>query len=117
MAAPVAPAPVAPAYGQPPVPGYPPQFGQPAAPPAYGYPGQTGQPWPDPYGTTLRQPPVQDPYARAVLGGGQQPMRQVPDYGQGPSPATPQNGLAAGAAKAAERHGRTRSQQANGQQG
>lgn len=115
-------APVAPGYGQPaPVPGYPPQFPQqqvPAAPQQYGYPGQNGHPWPDPYGTTTRQAPVVDPYAQAVLGGQpqQQPQRQVPDYGQGVGQQTPANGMAAGAARAASRHGKTRSAQTAGQQ-
>ncbi|SDT74342.1 hypothetical protein [Actinoplanes derwentensis] len=107
-----APAAVPPGYGQP-VPGYPPQPipGQaPPAAPAYGYPGQSGHLWPDPYGATQRQ--AYDPYAQAA--GGQPPVRQVPDYGQGPSTAGPQNGLVAGAARAAERHGRTRSQQTGG---
>ncbi|MGK5677512.1 hypothetical protein [Actinoplanes sp. URMC 104] len=118
--APVAPAaPAQPVYGQPPAPAYPQQqYGQqPTVPqqPAYGYPGQNGQQWPDAYGTTNRQQPVTDPYAQAALGG--QPQRQVPDYGQGSVPQVPQSGLAAGAARAAQRHGgRTRTQQISGQQ-
>jgi hypothetical protein len=100
------PAVMPPGYGQPAAPGYPPP--PTAQAPAYGYPGQTGHLWPDPYGATQR--PVYDPAQAAPA----LPPRQVPDYGQGPSSAAPQNGLAAGAARAAERHGRTRSQQTGG---
>jgi hypothetical protein len=111
--------PVPPQYGQP-APGYAPQFagqppvqpGQPGQPPSFGY-GQGGQMWPDPYGTTQRQMPLQDPYVQQQQA---QAARQVPDYGQGPGQGQPTNGLSAGAARAAARHGKTRSAQTGGGQ-
>lgn len=118
------------AYGQPPAqPGY----GQPQAQTtsnaaAFGQPqqqvpgfGQAQQQVASPGGWPQYAPVPQVPVqpngwvAPGMPGYGQPLMRQVPDYGQGAQPSSPVAAPEAGRARAAERHGTTRSAQKQSQ--
>jgi hypothetical protein len=115
-------------YGQP-QPGYGQQPGQQMAPnaAAFGDPGQQqsfGQPvqqapggWPQ-YAPVPQQPQQQVPgwNVPGMPGYGQGgQFRQVPNYGQGPQPTSPQSSPEAGKQRAADRHGTTRTAQRTGQ--